>query len=182
MEVILLTDLLLGLFSNGFTIFNINWRLFPERYNALSVITFIFLITSLGTVLALMSFRVNKTIYTSNNLFAIYLTYFNMILSIIGVLIYVISLVKIHNLYDELEQMLSENNPKYINLFKSNGQWYIFTISEVLSIIFTVAALIIWSSVVQRLKCKIVGARIGNEGSYGKVEVKSTEMTEIRVN
>lgn len=173
-ELILLVDLLLSLISNGFTILNINWKIFPERYNALCVITFLFLITAFGTCLALICYRKNKTVNEENNQFAVYLSWLNIVLTIVGLAILITSLIKILDYYTLLEKKLSVRSPEYINLFKKNGQWYFFTVSEIITIVLVFFSLIIWSSVLQRLRCKISGARTGNE-SFGSVEIRSSE-------
>lgn len=153
--LLLLFNLVISLLSNGYTITKLNWTFLPEKYEVFCYLSFLFTVTATGTILTFISYRKDNSLYGAKNQFSILLAYLNIGLNVLGVLFTAVSLYNVRNFFISIEKQLVEKDPKYLNHFKNNGQYYAFCYSEILTLILNVSSLLIWNSVLERLKFKI---------------------------
>lgn len=173
-ELILAADLCLGIFTNGWGLAKIEWRLTIETYHVLNFLTFIFFVTALIVILLLIYYRKGNTIYSSNYLFSIYVSYFMLFLSILGLFLLFVSFYNVSKDFVEASKIIATRHPDKAHILTGNGQWFILIASQFLTIVFEAGAVVSWYSVLERLKLKVEGA-INERNSYNRVEVGQTD-------
>lgn len=171
---ILLINLLITLFSNGYTINKLNWTFLPEIYEVFCYLSFLYSLTATGTILTFISYKQHNLLYDKKSQFAILLSYLNLFLNVLGVLFTGISLVNVRNSFISIEKQLVQKDPKYLNHFKNNGQYYIFCYSETVTLVLNVISLLIWNSFIDRLKLKSKASPIQTEVKISR-EVNENE-------